>query len=64
MKRRDYYLRIIKIMYFDEASVELDKNDENEMRYLAFAAAAFNLFFFAVTTKLLNISDVAASWLF
>ena len=59
-----YYLRIIKIMYFDEASVELDKNDENEMRYLAFAAAAFNLFFFAVTTKLLNISDVAASWLF
>jgi NADH-quinone oxidoreductase subunit N len=59
-----YYLRIIKIMYIDEAKVSLEKDAQPEMQQVAFVAAAFNALFFIGFTPMLNVAEKAASWLF
>lgn len=59
-----YYLRIIKIMYLDEAVVPLDKDAQPEMQYIALGAAIFNAFFFVAFTPFVNASAEAAKWLF
>src|SRR5690606_14989695 len=37
-----YYLRIVKIMYFDEAVAPISKDLEPEMRAIAFVAGLYN----------------------
>lgn len=59
-----YYLRIVKIMYLDEPIVSLDKERQTEMKFIACAAAIFNLLFLAFITPVLNLSESAANWLF
>jgi NADH-quinone oxidoreductase subunit N len=59
-----YYLRIVKIMYLDEATVPLDQNVQPEMQYIAFGAAVFNFLFFVGFTPFLAVAEKAASWLF
>ena len=59
-----YYLRIIKIMYFDESSVNLDKSTQPEMRLVAITAALFNILFFIGFTPLLQSAQRAAGFLF
>jgi len=59
-----YYLRIIKIMYIDEAVVSLEKDVQPELKYLAFAAALFNVVFFVFATPFLQYAESAAVWLF
>jgi NADH-quinone oxidoreductase subunit N len=59
-----YYLRIVKIMYLDEATVPLVKNTQSEFRYIAFGAALFNLVFFIGFSPFIAVAERAASWLF
>jgi NADH-quinone oxidoreductase subunit N len=41
-----YYLRIIRLMYFQEANAPLDKGGERQNRLVLFASLAVILFFF------------------
>lgn len=59
-----YYLRIIKIMFFDEASVSLDKDAGMEMQNVALVTAVFNVFFFVAFTFLVQVADKAAAAMF
>lgn len=59
-----YYLRIIKIMYFDESVVPLEEVQQSEMQYIALVAAVFNVLFFVGFSALVGQADKAAAWLF
>ena len=59
-----YYLRIIKIMYFDEVSVSLDDNYKSGLKVMAFAAAVINLMFFVFITPIVEFANEAAKYLF
>jgi NADH-quinone oxidoreductase subunit N len=59
-----YYLRIIKIMYFDESIVPLEDASNYEMQYIAIASAVFNVLFFVGFSALVGQADKAAAWLF
>ena len=59
-----YYLRIVKILYFDEATSSLSKDFEPEMRAVAFAAAVYNVFLFIYFTPILSTAEHAARALF
>jgi NADH-quinone oxidoreductase subunit N len=55
-----YYLRIIKIMYFDEPAPKFDVLD-SEIRYTAFISGAFALFFVVLAPSLVNYATAAAA---
>lgn len=59
-----YYLRIIKIMYFDEVGAAVDRDMAYEMKVVVLASALFNLFFFISFTTILNSAAKAASVFF
>jgi len=59
-----YYLRIIKIMYFDESVVPLENNDAGHIKHIAFVSAMFNALMFLGFSFLLNYTLNAAAWLF
>lgn len=60
-----YYLRIIKIIYFDEVGgTQLDRDMSYEMNVVILSAAVFNLFFFTSFTTVLNSAAKAASVFF
>ncbi len=59
-----YYLRVVKVMYFDEPSLLLDRKSHREIRLVATGATAINLLFFIYFTPLLTAAEVAASSLF
>lgn len=59
-----YYLRVVKVMYFDEPSLMLDRKSHSEIRFVAAGATAFNLLFFLYFTPLLNVAEEAAASLF
>lgn len=59
-----YYLRIIKVMFFDEGAGALDKDTSALCRYVALAAVAFILIFCAMPSTLLEQSTMAAASLF
>jgi NADH-quinone oxidoreductase subunit N len=58
-----YYLRIVKIIYFDEPAPAFDRLD-NEVRYVAIMAGAFTLLFVFFARPLVNYANVAAVSLF
>lgn len=59
-----YYIRIIKIMYFDEAEAPLDKNIDGELKVVLAISSAVILLFFLVPSFLLNVAESAATTLF
>jgi NADH-quinone oxidoreductase subunit N len=58
-----YYLRIVKIMYFDEPAERFDALD-GEVKLVAYAAGAFTLLFLVFANSILSVAEVAAQSLF
>ncbi len=58
-----YYLRLIKIMYFDEPAAAFDATD-GEVNWVIYAAGAFTVLFAVFAQPLLNIAQAAAASLF
>jgi NADH-quinone oxidoreductase subunit N len=54
-----YYLRIVKIMYFDEPAEAFDAMD-GEVKLVAYASGAFVLLFVVFANPLLNLAEAAA----
>ncbi|MBM3520114.1 MAG: NADH-quinone oxidoreductase subunit NuoN [Alphaproteobacteria bacterium] len=54
-----YYLRIVKIMYFDEPAQAFDKAD-GEVRLVAYGAGAFVLLYIVFANPLINLATAAA----
>jgi len=59
-----YYLRIVKIMYFDDAAVGFDKRLEAGPAAVLGAGAVFTLLFFAWPAPLVRAAGTAAAALF
>lgn len=59
-----YYLRVVKVMYFDDPMLVLDRQSQPEIRFVAIAASALNLLFFVYFTPLLAIAEHAVASLF
>ena len=59
-----YYLRIIKVMYFDEPSVALDKPIGGEITFVLTVSTVFIVFFILFSTPIMDGAAVAASALF
>lgn len=56
-----YYLRIIKIMFFDEPAEDgLDRFSDGRLRFILAASTAIVIFFFAFPAPLLNAATAAA----
>jgi NADH-quinone oxidoreductase subunit N len=58
-----YYLRVIKIMYFDAAAPAFDVMDD-EVKWVVYASGLFVLLFGVFAQPLLNIAIQAAASLF
>jgi len=56
-----YYLRIVKLMYFDAPSVEFDVEPGRAMKIIMGGAALFTVFFVAVPAPLRSAAQAAAS---
>ena len=60
-----YYLRIIKLMYFDETPVEvIDRQDDHAITYVLVLSGVFTLLFFLFPVPILNGAAAAAASLF
>ena len=59
-----YYLRIVKVMYFDEAADPFDSPVGGEISLIVAATSLFVLLYFAYPAPLLNSAQAAASALF
>lgn len=59
-----YYLRIIKIMYFDEAPSHLERDMPFEMKMVALASCLFNLLFFISFAPVVDSAAKAAAIFF
>ncbi len=59
-----YYLRIVKLMYFDEATGAFDRPISGEMRTILVVTAVLVLLFFVVPGPLLTGAEAAAAALF
>ncbi len=59
-----YYLRIVKVMYFDEAADPFDSPVGGEISLVVAATSLFVLLFFVYPAPLLNSARAAASALF
>jgi NADH-quinone oxidoreductase subunit N len=58
-----YYLRVVKIIYFDEPQPAFDGMD-TEVKWVAYLSAAFSLLFVVFASPLLNAATAAAKSLF
>jgi NADH-quinone oxidoreductase subunit N len=56
-----YYLRIVKIMYFDEATDPLDAGMAPDIRAIMLVSAAVTMFFFLVPAPLVSSARAAAA---
>ncbi len=59
-----YYLRIVKLMYFDEAADPFDQPMGRELSVVLVGTGLFTLLFFIYPTPLLNGAEAAAAALF
>jgi NADH-quinone oxidoreductase subunit N len=59
-----YYLRVVKVMYFDEAIGAFDRPISAELRGVVFVTAVVTLFFFLFPGPILGGAEAAASALF
>jgi len=58
-----YYLRIVKIIYFDEPAEKFDLMD-GEVKWVAYASGAFALLFVGFANYLISLADAAAQSLY
>lgn len=58
-----YYLRIVKIIYFDEPAERFDALD-GEVKWVAYAGGAFALLFVGFANYLVNLAEIAAKSLY
>jgi NADH-quinone oxidoreductase subunit N len=58
-----YYLRIVKIMYFDDPAEKFDAMD-GEVKWVAYAGGAFALLFVGFANYLITLADAAAQSLY
>jgi NADH-quinone oxidoreductase subunit N len=56
-----YYLRIVKIMYFDEASEPLDSAVPTDLRLVIYVSSAVTLLFFLVPSPVVEAAGAAAA---
>jgi NADH-quinone oxidoreductase subunit N len=56
-----YYIRIVKVMYFDDAKEPLDRAVGREFGLIVGGAAVFNLLFCLLPSPLVNQADIAAA---
>jgi NADH-quinone oxidoreductase subunit N len=54
-----YYIRIVKLMYFDEPADAFDRMPGRELGLIQAAAAAFVLFFFLFPGPLVRAAELA-----
>ncbi|MEQ8696668.1 MAG: NADH-quinone oxidoreductase subunit N, partial [Bauldia litoralis] len=54
-----YYLRIVKVMYFDEATESFDTNTGRELSVIQVVAGLFTLLFFLFPSALTHLADQA-----
>ena len=59
-----YYLRIVKLMYFDEPAARFDRPIGREMQAVLVITALVILFFFAWPGPLVDGADAVAAALF
>jgi NADH-quinone oxidoreductase subunit N len=59
-----YYLRIIKVMYFDEPVAAFDKVTDDGMSAILVGTSLFTLLFFVVPSPILTYAATAAAALF
>ena len=59
-----YYIRIVKVMYFDEAAEPFDRPVGRELMLVLAATAIFTMFFFAYPAPLVAGAEAAAAALF
>ncbi|CAK0758046.1 NADH-quinone oxidoreductase subunit N [Azospirillaceae bacterium] len=59
-----YYLRIIKVMYFDEVAEPLDRQDDDPITWVLAGTGVFILLFFVFPAPVLNSAAAAAASLF
>jgi NADH-quinone oxidoreductase subunit N len=59
-----YYLRVVKVMYFDEPVGDFDRAIGAELKGVVFVAAVVTLFFFLFPGPLMGAAEAAASALF
>jgi NADH-quinone oxidoreductase subunit N len=58
-----YYLRIVKIIYFDEPAEKFDAMD-GEVKWVAYASGVFALLFVGFANYLVSLADAAAQSLY
>ena len=59
-----YYLRIVKVMYFDEPVAAFDRPIAGELKGVVLVTALVTLFFFLLPGPVVGSAEVAASSLF
>jgi NADH-quinone oxidoreductase subunit N len=59
-----YYLRVVKVMYFDEPAGEFDRPMPIELKAILFVAAVVTLFFFLLPDPIVGSAEAAATSLF
>jgi NADH-quinone oxidoreductase subunit N len=59
-----YYLKIVKIMYFDEVNTSIEVYSSKEMTLLFAAAIIFNLLFMFLSERFVTVANNAAKALF
>jgi NADH-quinone oxidoreductase subunit N len=59
-----YYLRVVKVMYFDEPAPALDRPLAGELKGVLLVTAVVTLFFFVITGPIVGAAQSAAAALF
>ena len=59
-----YYIRIIKVMYFDDSDQALDSGMNADMRVIMGATAVVTLLFFIIPAPVVVLAGLAAETLF
>jgi NADH-quinone oxidoreductase subunit N len=59
-----YYLRVVKVMYFDEPAAAFDTPISTELKGVVFVTAVVTLFFFVLPGPIFAAAEAAASSLF
>jgi NADH-quinone oxidoreductase subunit N len=59
-----YYLRVVKVMYFDEPAAAFDRPLTGELKGLIFVTAVVTLFFFVLPGPIVGGAEAAAAALF
>jgi NADH-quinone oxidoreductase subunit N len=59
-----YYVRVVKVMYFDEPAAAFDRPIAPELKGVVVVAAILTLFFFLLPDPLVGVAETAAASLF